>query len=403
MRSIKFYQLMVLLILSFVVLPPSSAKAYKHSYTLSVPVYVITDRNFASPATSNDASSLNVCLHAGIVHAAVKIGTAHQLDLTSLQAWGCITQDAQSAEALSRQNIEMQLSKPPGSRVTLKPGALDSQTALDDFIAHLNTDIAKSNHHELLIYVHGCCEGQQEAIAKAAALSVHCDSPVLLFDWATPSVEQAGIWSYIQSDRALELSELYFGRLIEQLREKISRDQTTLIAFSMGTRLVRNYLRQFPNSFIDEVQLVRPDISLPVFLMEQDRFKNQVGTMYIYLSAHDFALQSSEFLTSAHVERLGRQHDPSRWFSQQLNNAPVNTIVIDTTNMGRSSDATELTLNLVPGALWNCVSILGHGIPYNAIGFIHSLKTKEPISSFKIDKPYSSNPNFWRLRPLDYK
>jgi pimeloyl-ACP methyl ester carboxylesterase len=374
------------------------ARSYKHSYALSVPVYVITDRGLQSSQAVPQLPSLNLSLHAGIVRVPLHLRTAQQLNLSLLESWGCTVQDRHSTETFSKQRIEMQLSKPSGFIINTTPELLHLNPELKEVITQLNDQIAKSPQPELLVFIHGCCESQQQALIKAAQLSVHCGSPVLLFDWASPSVEQAGIWSYMQSDRALELTELYFGKLMEYLSAKISHDRITLIAHSMGTKLVRGYLRQFPNCFVDQVHLVRPDISLPVFLMEQNTFSKQVGQMCIYISENDRSLQSSELLMSGQVERLGRQHDPSHWFGQPPDNAPANTIVVNTSKLRRSAYSTKPRLDMVKRISEDSTAIMGHGIPYEAIGFIHSLKTDAPISLFKIEKPYPMNPNFWNLR-----
>lgn len=391
------------MVLAMPILAPqlSRAGSYRHTYTMSVPVYVITERNlpgYASSKPSIQNTSLAESLHAGIVRVPVRLKTARVLDLSSLKVWGCSPQDNQSSKTLSRYSIASQLKNSPSDEINLCSGHFDFQNELKDFVNDLQKEIAKTAKGQLIIFIHGSCEGQEESLVKAARLSVFCGCPVLLFDWASPSVRQAGIWAYIQSDRALELSELYFGKLIEQIRNQISPTKITLVAHSMGTKLVRNYLRQYPDCFIDQVHLVRPDISLPVFLLEQNRFQHQVGRMYIYLSDYDLALQSSELLMSAHVERLGRQSDPARWFSQQSSNASKNTFFIDTSSLGRSADATGLKLSLGPDGLESYVSILGHGIPYEAIEFIHSLNTEKPTSSFKIERPYSMNPNYWKLK-----
>jgi esterase/lipase superfamily enzyme len=307
-------------------------------------------------------------------------------------------QDRQPNETLLARSIARQLSESSDKALVIASRDPDFQNGLKDFFADLNNQIAKAPNRQLLIFVHGSCEGQQESLTKAARLSTICGCPVLLFDWASPSVRQAGIWAYIQSDRALEQSELYFGKLIEQIRNQTSPSKITLVAHSMGAKLVRNYLRQYPDCFIDQVHLVRPDISLPVFLLEQDRFQHQVGHMHVYVSDFDLALQSSELLTRGRVERLGRQSDPARWFSRQLSNAPNNTVIIDTSGLGRSADATELKLGIGPDGLESYVSIIGHGIPYEVIGFTHNLETEKTISSFEIEKPYTANPNYWKLK-----
>jgi len=374
---------MIGLILSLPVLAAGGASQYDNSYDLSVPVYVITDRNltkYPSTKSLSNPAILSCDIHAGIVRVPVRVKMVRQLDLLSLKTWGCSVQNKHYPQRISRDGIESQLVRPPSTVVTIGPGNLNPLAGLDSFIDQLNNQIAKSSQNELLIFIHGCCEGPQDSYEEAAQLSVQCNSPVLLLDWASPSVRQAGFWSYIQSDRALEVSEIYFGKLIEHLREKKSSKRITLVAFSMGSKLVRNYLRQFPDSFIDQVHLVRPDISLPVFLMEQDKFKNQFGQMYIYVSAHDLALQSSALLMSSNVERLGMQYDPSRWFAKQLINAPANTTIIDTSSLHLEYD------------------VIGHRIPFEAIGYISDLENEKTISSFEIERPFSTNPHFCKLR-----
>ncbi len=383
----SYFAKMVLPILGLSLFLPGSAAVganmAKGFCNVLVPVYVITDRNLSKypcAQSLSDPASLSQCIHAGVVRVPVRVKPFQQLDSMSLAAWGCSIESPRHIERISRDSIESQIVNPPGTAVSITPGNLDPLAGLDSFIDHLNEQIAKSSQHELLIFIHGCCEGPQDSIEEAAQLSVQCNSPVLLFDWASPSVRQAGIWTYMQSDRALEVSELYFGNLIERLRQKNLSARVTLVAYSMGSRLIRNYLRQFPESFFDQIHLVRPDISLPVFLIEQYKFKKQFGQMFIYVSAHDLALQSSALLMSSNVERLGMQPDPAHWFAKQLNNAPPNATIIDTSNLHQEYD------------------FIGHRIPFEAVGYIHGLKDERALSLFKIERPFSINPHFWKLR-----
>jgi len=329
-----------------------TAISYDHYYKQSIPVYVITDRKKYSTAQSTDAS-LHPVIQAGIV--TVSLGNR-----------------------LTRQSINSQLLSSPGVTINISPSLLDHLNELDNFMTTLNTQIIKTPQHELLVYLHGCCEGPQDSLEEAAQLSAHCNCPVLLFDWSSPSVRQAGVWAYIQSDRALELSELYFGQLMEHLADKTSA-HITIISYSMGAKLLRNYLRQFPECFIDQIHLVRPDISLPVFLLEQNKFKKQYGKMYIYLSTKDLTLQSSAVLMSANVERLGMQRHPSQWFAKPLPNTPPNTTIIDISKLHQGLDPR------------------GHTIPFDAVSWMHDLDKDKTIQTFEIRRPFPTNPQFWEL------
>ncbi len=372
---------MLTLALTLVSITYAHAKSGEHTYNILAPINVITDRKSTTqPPVESSTLGLIHSIHAGIVQVPLRLKMAEPLDLSSLEKWGCVCSDHNYGGRISRRSIESQVLGPSSTAFTISPGSLDTSKDLGNFFANLNEQIAKSSNHELLIFIHGCCEGPQDSLESAARLSIVTGCPVLLFDWASPSVRQAGIWSYIQSDRALELSELYFGKLMEGLKDKTLNARVTIVAYSMGAKLVRNYLRQYPDCFIDQIHLVRPDISLPVFLMEQDKFKNQYGQMYIYVSAHDLALQSSALLMSSQIDRLGMPQDPARWFARQLNNAPANTTIIDTSNLHQTLD------------------FIGHRIPFEAIGYVHGLKSEKWSSLFAIDRPFSMNPHFWQLR-----
>ena len=376
----SFFRLLVVCLL-FLAQPSANARVYNH-YDFSVPVYVISDRTVRNSVTrelSEKPLSLDPNIIVGVVHVPVKMKTVCSVDASKLETWGCSTLEKSDQTKMSRKEIMSQLLSPPGTPIPLDVRTQKSLDNMDGFIASLNNEIAKSGTHELLIFVHGCCEAQQQSLSEAAKLSIYCGCPVLLFDWASPSVLQAGLWTYMQSDRALEFTEIYFGKLMEHIRANCPGTKITLVAHSMGSRLARNYLRQFPKALIDQIYLVRPDISLPVFLIEQDKFEKQFRQMYIFVSKSDLLLRCSELLMSSHIERLGRQHKPSRWFENPVKNTPDNITIIDTSSMFGNG-------------------FTGHKIPYEAIGDIHNLKAQTNSAGFKIEKPFSSNPQFWKLK-----
>ena len=256
----------------------------------------------------------------------------------------CVNKKSKQVEKISRHNILFQLSQLPGTTIVLNSPDLDLSVA-QSFIDSLNKSIAQTSRKELIVFIHGCCESPQQSLANAALLSLYCNSPVLLIDWDSPSVRRAGILTYMQSDRGLELSQLYFGSLMQQLQQKIVSKHINLIAYSLGAKLVRDYLRQYPAAFIDQIHYVRPDISLPVFLLEQNKIQKQFGHMYVYTSNHDLNLQLSQSLMSAGIPRLGMQSH----LSHQFSNCPENITIIDTSNLRKSSD------------------LCGHDLPFEAL------------------------------------
>jgi len=114
-------------------------------------------------------------------------------------------------------------------------GSLYGWSDRDRFFSHLSNSVSKCPEKELIVFVHGCCVDHDKAVKQTLGLQKWYRRPVLLFDWTTVNMV------YFQSLRSYPKSQDRFNLLVRELRERMPDVKITVIAFSVGTNIVKNY------------------------------------------------------------------------------------------------------------------------------------------------------------------
>jgi len=132
-----------------------------------------------------------------------------------------------------------------------------------------------------------------------------------MFDWATPGKLEAPplpeVHTYRRSERALEISQHNFHELLSGLAATMGRSQCIMIGHSMGNRMIcEDLLRRDSERdlVIEQIHLVRPDLSIPAYVLDEKQICRFAKRVYIYIADNDPWLRLSQSF-SADVPRLG--------------------------------------------------------------------------------------------------
>jgi|AGTN01.3.fsa_nt_gi Uncharacterized protein conserved in bacteria len=289
----------------------STIKNSRLKTQLTVPIFFVGDRrpknlNFAdwSPDQMIGAQNISFGTINVPITASNEIGdTAKRLD------WSI------SPNSSERISVRIQLEKAVSIAMNYgaaggKESPFTSEFFREEFINKFTTYLNKTESDRFILFVHGCCCSPEQSFHRAAELAIRSGLPVLMFDWATPGKYQAPLLpemhTYRRSERVLEISQHNFHGLISALAETVKSD-CILIGHSMGNRLICTDLLQRSSRevFFQQIHLVRPDLSLPAFILEEGRICKLARDVFIYVSEEDPELKKAEFL-SAGVPRLGR-------------------------------------------------------------------------------------------------
>jgi pimeloyl-ACP methyl ester carboxylesterase len=245
----------------------------------------------------------------GILHIAIQDGTGGSAEDCS--RWGCVEVGESDAHRINK-TIGAQTQELFGVAgsfgCSLPFYGLDEvykQTVLQPF----KQAIEQSASGKGIVFIHGCCESQEDSLRKAASLSIAWERPVLLYDWATMH-QRSPIGSYVQSVRAIEASHVLFPSAMNLIVKYIDPSRTSLVAHSMGNALVCDYLRHLDDKTIrfDQVHFVKPDMSFPAFFLDWNSICAHGRSHYVYFSTNDIALWFSSSLEKS-VPRVGRPND----------------------------------------------------------------------------------------------
>lgn len=271
-------------------------------------------------------------------------------------------------------------------------GSLYGWSAREKFFSHLSNTVSKCPEKELIVFVHGCCVDHDKAVNQTLGLQKWYRRPVLLFDWTTVNMV------YFQSLRSYPKSQDRFNLLVRELRERMPDVKITVIAFSIGTNIVKNYcLNPTVNASVlnPDVSASEPSFDGLVFLRgdaDSCSFQKELPAMarhskrplQIWVASNDFNIIVSRFIRrtvnpfkgcSPRVGQLKAWHESPRKSGAD------------------SGDATEArsieTATLVDGIEVMDVSELrlGHRIPYRLLALASRRQlSKGDLGPFSIDE-----------------
>lgn len=312
--------IVLLLLLCFV---PAESRSMKNEInqiaeTVQVPVFFISDRRpkrieVGDWTADQLIGAQNISF--GVIDVPKKVNKLSngKYKLIGNQSWDT-SRNKRSQDLSVRQQLDKSLTSQMlnfgagGGKVTpFTLGTIQNELILP-FKKHL--DELKSRR--FILFVHGCCTPVEDSFDRAAELSISTGLPVLMFDWATPGKYQAPYFfefnSYRRSERVLEISQHNFFEFMTLLSISMEKKDCILIGHSMGNRLICTDLLQRCSRrdfFIEQVHLVRPDLSLPAFILQEQRICAFAKRVYVYMANNDPELSKSEWL-SAKVPRLGQ-------------------------------------------------------------------------------------------------
>ena len=173
-------------------------------------------------------------------------------------------------------------------------------------LAAANLDAARTFKGHCFVYVHGYRNTFEDALFRAAQISVDMGFDGTAFVYAWPS--QGSLAGYLADRDAVDASQPHFLRFLRFIATKTTCDQVHILAHSMGTRLVVDAF--FPPSgggglqdleTIGQIVLASPDIDAAVLKSRADVIKQSPRTVTLYANGHDDALQWSKTAAGGYV------------------------------------------------------------------------------------------------------
>lgn len=213
-------------------------------------------------------------------------------------------------------NFGAQLNEPMDHIVYGVVGNTDPEQAPDkvyDNYSGLSKDlheaVRKSEKGELVVFVHGCCVSFKEAIRQSTRLHHEVDTPVLLYDWGSPTA------SYQGSILACPRSQERFNKFMLQLAHDFPKEKIALVGLSMGGIFIDNFFLQYRPAEVgrtfDQVVFARADMDSIAFRTHIPRISEHAKRLFVYAGKNDLAMNVSHILRlvsspMVHGERVGR-------------------------------------------------------------------------------------------------
>ncbi|MBX9689522.1 MAG: alpha/beta hydrolase [Candidatus Obscuribacterales bacterium] len=179
----------------------------------------------------------------------------------------------------------------------------DPDAAKKEFFQRLETALSASAGDRLCLFVHGACEGFNDAALDAASMAYALEYPLVLYSW--PSVPKT--FSYEVDSGNNEWSQAHFNMFIKDLLEfrKEHKLHLVIVSHSMGNRLViRSAALLAGTQLVKDAELVSPDIDAETFKHYVLGMENQGATLRLYSSTKDKMLALSQMVAGGYY-RLG--------------------------------------------------------------------------------------------------
>lgn len=166
-----------------------------------------------------------------------------------------------------------------------------------DFIEELKNRANKSDR--VILFVHGYKSTFNGALSIGGQLSGAFHAPVVIFSW--PSSEQLN--GYTKDECNIEWSLPHFKKLLSQIEQAITAEKLTLVAHSMGNRLIMWSLRDRCESALchgsspakmSDVILTSPDVDTGTFKHYASTVCKNANETWILTSDKDNALRLSK-------------------------------------------------------------------------------------------------------------
>lgn len=179
----------------------------------------------------------------------------------------------------------------------------DPDKAKADFFKRIESTLAASGSDRLCLFVHGACEGFDDAAQDAAALAYSVEYPVVFYSW--PSVPKT--LKYVVDGGNNEWSQEHFNMFLNDLLQFRNEHKIHLIivSHSMGNRLVMRAAHLLERTqLVRDAELVSPDIDAETFKHYILGMENQGAVIRLYTSSQDKMLALSQMVYGGYY-RLG--------------------------------------------------------------------------------------------------
>ncbi|MEU4711150.1 alpha/beta fold hydrolase [Nocardia salmonicida] len=187
----------------------------------------------------------------------------------------------------------LQFSRRSDRHVTLGPmDTLDPRSLTGTMSSLLGQAPSKA-----FVFVHGYNTSLEQAAARTAQLAYDLQFPGACVCYSWPSA--ASITKYAADEDEAALSARTFQDVLTQVTDAIGPGSVSVIAHSMGTRLVTDALERagergdIPNGWLDQIVLAAPDIDSRLLQRRAAAFHRLAARTTVYSSTADKALQVS--------------------------------------------------------------------------------------------------------------
>jgi esterase/lipase superfamily enzyme len=157
-----------------------------------------------------------------------------------------------------------------------------------------------SDSNDVLLFVHGFNNDFTDAVVRAAqiAYGVGFVGTVAAFDWTS---RKAGIAGYVADDAAARASTIWFEDFIGELATQQSLGRLIIVAFSMGTLVASNVIRdmesKWPRLLLGQVVYAASDIDSTEFVTQlASKVRDRAERLTLYASSNDYAIRASKAL-----------------------------------------------------------------------------------------------------------
>lgn len=166
-----------------------------------------------------------------------------------------------------------------------------------DFFDEVRSRTDKSDR--LVLFVHGYKSTFEGALSIGAQLGTAFHAPVVVFSW--PSSEQLS--GYTKDECNIEWSLPHFKKLLQQTEDEVGASKLTLVAHSMGNRLLMWSLRDrcenarchgLALTKMPDVVLTSPDVDTGTFKHYANDVCENAEETWILTSGKDNALRASK-------------------------------------------------------------------------------------------------------------
>ena len=170
----------------------------------------------------------------------------------------------------------------------------------------------------IAVLVHGYNESFNDSIDDGMQMAKHLHAPLVVFSW--PSKDNA--CSYIQDECAGEWSSHHLSSLLADLGQNFGFSKITLIAHSMGARVVTWSLKDLyaaenrPVEKFAAALFIAPDMDKGVFIHNTPFLKQACSTCRVFVDSHDSHLLLSKILHGSDRVNFGEKGESVGMISQ---------------------------------------------------------------------------------------